>query len=380
LNTTLRLLCICFCLLSADVFAASKDDNEKALATIEASIKKVKQEVAALSKQRSKLSSEVEKNEQAIGDLQRQSSELTEKMAAERESQTALQQQAAKLEEQRRGLQLELSRYLRGAWMNGDEEYLKLLLSQQAPAETARVAQYYRYFSSARTRRIDEFNQLLAQLSQTQTELVGSTERLQQQQSDLETQKTTLADKQSERQKLLASLDSDLSGQNAQLNNLEQQRVESQLLIEELRQAAVRIKAAPDTPFTSKKGRMRWPVAGRMSHSFGSRYELGDLKYEGVLLDAKAGTDVTAVHAGRVVFSDWFGNSGQLLIIDHGDGYMSLYAHNQKLYKSAGTWVNEGDVIAAVGNTGGQSANGLYFEIRHDGKAENPANWCVTRN
>lgn len=380
MKIALRLLCCCVWLLPAAMFAASQDDSEKALATIESGIKKIKQEVAALSKQRSKLSTEVEKSEQAIRALQDQADKLSEQMKAERNSQTDLQQQATKLEVQRREQQAELGHYLRGAWMSGDEEYLKLLLSQQDPAESARISQYYRYFSAARSRRIDEFNQVLAQLAQTQTDLVASADRLQQQQNDLKAQQLALTDKQAERQKLLANLDDDLSGQNAQLNDLEQQRVESQLLLEELRQTATRLNAKPDTPFAKQKGRMKWPVAGRMSHSFGSRYELGDLTYEGVLLDAKAGTDVTAVHAGRVVFADWFGNSGQLLIIDHGDGYMSLYAHNQELYKPAGTWVNAGDVIAAVGNTGGQSATGLYFEIRHDGLAENPVNWCVARN
>jgi septal ring factor EnvC (AmiA/AmiB activator) len=107
---------------------------------------------------------------------------------------------------------------------------------------------------------------------------------------------------------------------------------------------------------------------------------LGDLTWEGVTIAGKAGADVQAVHHGRVVFSDWFSTSGLLLIIDHGDGYMSLYAHNQDLYKTVGEWVAAGEVIAAVGNTGGNRDYGLYFEIRYNGKAENPSLWCSARN
>ncbi|MES2606354.1 MAG: peptidoglycan DD-metalloendopeptidase family protein [Pseudomonadota bacterium] len=384
MKTILHLAVVCL-LLSPTVLVAAEqpanaDASKKELATIEASINKVKKEVAALGRQRSKLSTEVQSSERAIGDLQRQATSLNEQIAAERDSQVLLQQQAKKLEDQRKQQQGELGQYLRAAWISGNQEYLKLLLNQQDPAESARIVRYYEYFSASRSERIAEFNQLLLQLANTSNELSASAERMAQQQIDLQTQQATLADKQAERQKLLANLDDDLSGQNQQLNNLEQQRVETQLLLEELRQAASqRDSAKPATPFASRKGRLTWPVEGRVSHSFGSRYELGDLTYEGVMLDAKAGTKVTAVHPGRVVFADWFGNSGQLLIIDHGDGYMSLYAHNQELYKPAGAWVEAGDVIAAVGNTGGQSATGLYFEIRHDGKAENPVNWCIAR-
>jgi len=188
-----------------------------------------------------------------------------------------------------------------------------------------------------------------------------------------------LADKQAKRQTLLANLDADLSVRSNKLNSLEQQRVEIQLLMEELHRRS-RENLSKTDPFAAHKGHLPWPLAGKLLHAFGSRYELGDLTYEGIELAAEAGTAIKAIHHGRVVFADWFGNSGLLLIIDHGDGYMSLYAHNAQLNQKLGAFVQRGDVIASVGNTGGQRQTGLYFEIRHEGKAENPVNWCMPRN
>jgi murein hydrolase activator len=131
--------------------------------------------------------------------------------------------------------------------------------------------------------------------------------------------------------------------------------------------------------FTDRKGQMPWPLEGPHINSFGARHSLGDLTWEGITIGASAGENVRAIHHGRVVFAGWFATSGLLLIIDHGGGYMSLYAHNQELYKAVGEWVAAGDVIAAAGSTGGQREPSLYFEIRHDGRAENPLSWCAPR-
>jgi septal ring factor EnvC (AmiA/AmiB activator) len=151
-------------------------------------------------------------------------------------------------------------------------------------------------------------------------------------------------------------------------------------LLEELRNSIAELDAGgADTPFAERKGMLPWPTDGKVLYRFGSKHELGDLTRDGITLAAAAGTRVQAVHHGRVVFSDWLGNSGQLLIIDHGDGFMTLYAHNQELLKTEGDWVAAGETIATVGNTGGQRDSALYFEIRRNGKAENPVNWCIAR-
>ena len=128
-------------------------------------------------------------------------------------------------------------------------------------------------------------------------------------------------------------------------------------------------------PFANRRGKMTLPVKGKLKHTYGSQRIAGKLTWDGIVITAQEGTPVTAVHHGRVIFSDYMRSHGLLLIIDHGDGYMSLYANNQTLSKDLGDWVGSGDVIARLGSTGGQSYPGLYFEIRHQGQPVNPRHW-----
>jgi septal ring factor EnvC (AmiA/AmiB activator) len=132
-------------------------------------------------------------------------------------------------------------------------------------------------------------------------------------------------------------------------------------------------------PFAGMQGKLLLPVEGRISHRFGNQRNQGKLRWHGIFIDAAEGESVYAVHYGRVVFSDWLRGFGLLMIVSHGEGYMSLYGHNQALFRETGDWVSAGEVIAAVGDSGGQDKTGLYFEIRIDGKPNNPQNWCVTR-
>lgn len=369
------LLLLIVCLGSTQLDAASQDASEAELKQLERAIAKARKDVAALDNERSALAADVEASEKAIRELQQRTSDLDSQLASEQDSLSSLQDKEASLEKARKEQQQLLAGYLRSAWMNGSEESLKLLLNQQDPAETARLMRYYRYFGAARAQRINDFNAMLQQLVQTRADIAAGTTQLALQQAELQQRQSELDGRRQQRQQQLAGLEAQLKAGNTKLNDLEQQRVEMQLLLAELTRSAS-VAAGTGEAFAARKGKLAWPAQGKVSHAFGSRYGLGDLNYEGVLLAARAGSDVQAVHAGRVVFADWFGNSGLLLIIDHGDGYMSLYAHNQQLFKPVGAWVESGEKIAAVGNTGGQSENGLYFEIRHNGKAENPAQWC----
>jgi septal ring factor EnvC (AmiA/AmiB activator) len=131
-----------------------------------------------------------------------------------------------------------------------------------------------------------------------------------------------------------------------------------------------------NSPFASLQGKLKWPAQGRMVHHFGAYREQGALRWNGVLIAAPPGSPVRAVHHGRVVFADWMRGFGNLIIVDHGGGYMSLYGHNESLLKGPGDWVRGGETLATSGNSGGQSQAGLYFEIRHKGTPVNPARWC----
>ena len=134
-----------------------------------------------------------------------------------------------------------------------------------------------------------------------------------------------------------------------------------------------------EIPFQKRKGKMYWPTSGKISNKFGSRKAQGRLKWNGVLIKAASGQGVYAIHGGRVVFSDWIRSYGLLIIIDHGNGYLSLYGHNQSIYKEARDWITAGEKIASVGNSGGSQSPALYFEIRAGEKPINPKHWCLTR-
>ncbi|MCW8851123.1 MAG: peptidoglycan DD-metalloendopeptidase family protein, partial [Gammaproteobacteria bacterium] len=165
------------------------------------------------------------------------------------------------------------------------------------------------------------------------------------------------------------------------LNNLETSRGRIENLLKSLGELLADIPTSPSEtqPFVSQKGKLPWPVNGRFLNNFGQSKNYGDLKWNGVLIKAELGTPVRVVSHGRVAFSDWLQGFGFITIVDHGDGYMSLYGHNESLFKQTGDWVQAGEVIATAGDSGGQPTSAVYFEIRSRGKPINPSKWCSTK-
>jgi septal ring factor EnvC (AmiA/AmiB activator) len=158
---------------------------------------------------------------------------------------------------------------------------------------------------------------------------------------------------------------------------LEEDERRLQKLVESLQQAIRDIPTAGGEyeSLPSLKGKLRWPVAGQISTHYGERHFSGKLHARGVHIAARAGADVHAIARGRVVFADWLRGFGLLMIIDHGDNYMSLYGQNRSLYREVGDWVERDEVVAAAGNSGGQQKAGLYLELRKDGRPFNPGDW-----
>jgi septal ring factor EnvC (AmiA/AmiB activator) len=372
------LLCL---LLPRAVLPAQDAASEEELARIIKAIDTVKDELSGLRRERGDLQKDLESAERRISDVRGELKSTQDELSLAETRLSTLRQEADQLEAQRAEQQDLVAAYLRQAARQGGQSSLKLLLSQEQPQEAARLLRYHGYLSSARTELIRQYADNLARLDEVRDTIDTELVTLETRQETLATQEEELAGAQAQRETALASLDSKLTDGGAELERLEMQRVEIEVLLEELRRSITELPLdGSDEPITALKGKLPWPVEGRLTQRFGSRHELGDLTWEGLTIAAPAGTEVHAVHHGRVVFADWFGSSGLLLILDHGDGYMSLYAHNQELYKAVGEWVGSGTVIAAAGNTGGQSESGLYFEIRHDGRAEDPARWLRSRN
>lgn len=376
--------CIIALLLSltplSHLTAADEPPSQADLDAITEAISRVETRIENTSSERSDVESQLQETEQAISSVNSRIREVEQALAEERRRLEALQEEQARLEASRSEQQSTIARYLRSAWRGGRAEYLKLLLNQEDIARSNRMLQYYRHFNQARAERIAEWNRTLAAMRDVAADIAETNRTLAQRQQQLEEERSNLEASQENRETLLAELETVLEESGEELARLEGQREELALLIEELNRSVNSLSTNTE-PFAELKGRLPWPTdSGRLLNSFGSRHSQGDLIWQGVNISVPAGTEVRAIHHGRVVYADWFGSSGLLLIIDHGDGYMSLYAQNQELFHDVGDWVNSGAVIATAGDTGGQREAGLYFEIRHNGQSRDPVAWCEARD
>ncbi|MEJ2553364.1 MAG: peptidoglycan DD-metalloendopeptidase family protein [Gammaproteobacteria bacterium] len=261
----------------------------------------------------------------------------------------------ARLRAQRQASQAQLARQqrtlaqlLRAAYLLEQESPIKILLNATEPATVERSLRYYDYFYRSRAEHIAAINTTLTDLN-------------------------NLAQGIEHRQHKLDAL---IDRRNTQRRDLERSRHERNRLLAELNRD---IKNTKQRLFARLKGRLPMPARGTVTARFGASRHVGRLKWQGIVINAAAGADVKAVAAGRVVFADWLRGFGLLIIVDHGNGYMSLYGYNQELHKGVGDTVKAGEVIANVGSNGGHKQSGLYFEIRHQGTPINPLHWCKAR-
>ena len=271
-----------------------------------------------------------------------------------------------------------LSLQVRAAYTSGSQERIKLLLNQHDPASLGRLMTYYRYVSDHRRENIDAVTLHLEELAGLRQEAAAEQERLAKVTAARQAELSALDAAQEERQQLLAALKTRMEEAGAEMERLAAQEQDLARLILELSSILADYPITSEEPFTSLRGKLTWPVAGQLVHDFGQPRAGGAMNWNGVVLAAPRGREVRAVYHGRVVFADWLDGMGLLVIVDHGESFMTLYGYNESTLKSAGDWVAPGDAIATVGESGGQADSGLYFEIRQGTKPVNPRTW-VTR-
>ena len=275
----------------------------------------------------------------------------------------------------------QLARQIYTAYLMGRQEYPKMLLNQENPARVSRVVTYYQYLNQARTERIGHIQTSLSRLYTLEREIREHRHDLENMRTDQREQKTALETSRARRGVLLASLNREVRDQSKQIDRLHADEKRLEQLIEELK------TVVPDSPlppganrhFAKLRGRLPLPTHGRILARYGGSKNVGSLKWRGLLIGGKEGQSVISVFRGRVVFADWLRGFGLLLILDHGDGYMTLYGHNQSLHKGVGEWVEAGNTVASLGNTGDMEQPGLYFEIRQNGEPRDPLIWCKAR-
>jgi septal ring factor EnvC (AmiA/AmiB activator) len=317
-------------------------------------LKRPELEIAAAARELSRLQAELERQQARQRDLSRQADAANARLASERAA---------------------LARQVRMTYMTGREEVFRLLLSQDSPARLGRMLVYYDYFNRARSERIAAVATQLRSLAtlreeaeQVQRELAALEEA---QSAEIRARERS----REERTAVIAGLDASIEDAGNAIERLRAEERRLGQLVIQLAEALAGFPVASEEPFPRLQGQLAWPVPGRLAGDYGQPRAGGPLKWNGVLLATAQGTPVRAVYHGRVVFADWLPGLGLLIIVDHGDGYMSLYGHNEALLKEAGDWVRPGEAVAQVGDTGGRAEPSLYFEIRENGRPVNPHQW-----
>ena len=360
--------------------AAESSDPARAeaeLKSVRTQIDKVRADLERDAGQRDKLTREIEESEQTVSGARGALDKLKRERAVHTARRAELAAQRRAEESALNDRRAALAGQIRAAHMIGQEEPVKLLLNQRDPAEAGRVLTYYQYFGRARASQIAAINSHLADLATLDAALAEEEARLVALEEQRRGELSKLQSARERRGRALVSLESESKNRAKELERLKDQQGGLEKLVRELRRALERIDKFPTDSkdaFAKLRGKLSWPVAGKLIASFGQT-RAGGVKWDGVLVAGSQGTAVRAVYHGRVVFADWLSGLGLLTIIDHGDGYLSLYGHNERLYKEVGERVTAGDTIATVGDSGGRATPALYFEIRKAGRPVDPRPW-----
>ncbi len=363
------------------VAQANDPDTQEKLEQLERRMQAARGELDAYKGKQKKLKKVLRSAEQDIGKAQRKIKTTTLQLDEQQQKIARLDRQQKQLGANKIRQQQQVVQAIREAYQHGTQNRIKLILNQEDPASVARLLNYYDYFNKARHADIELYVKTLQELKELKSQTHATRLALQANLTRQNEQQRALKASWQQRNAALSKIDESIKAKSAQLSELTAERRKLAALVAEVEKqmAALDIETKGQTDgqsFTTRKGQMGWPTAGRIRHNYGARKAGSQLSWQGVLLRAEAGADVQAVHHGRIVFADWFGGSGLLVIVDHGNGYMSLYAHNQSILKEAGEWVSTGETIATVGQSGGKREPALYFEIRKSGKPIDPSIWC----
>ncbi|HNH90150.1 MAG TPA: peptidoglycan DD-metalloendopeptidase family protein [Thiobacillaceae bacterium] len=394
INDVARRLPLIFLLAAATAVAAPDNGKQEELKELRSRIQSLQEELEQATEDRSEVADALKKSERRISDVNRGLRDLEHR-------QRSLSRDLKQLNEDTRSTQGEIAEQqkrlavlLKERYIQGSGDALKLMLNGQNPGEVARNLEYYGYIGRARADLIRQHRESLARLRSLQDKTRQQNDSLTQVKQERVAQKKTLEAEKGARQEVLYKLSEQIRHQRKEIDTLARDEKRLTRLIEKLARLAAASAAKPAASqkpgqkvdrvadaslagldFVRLKGKLALPVAGEILHKFGANRDGGGPAWKGLFIRARQGQEVRAIGSGKVAFADWLRGFGNLLVIDHGDGYLSLYSNNESLYKQPGEPVRAGDVVAAVGATGGQDEPGLYFELRHQGKPFDPLAW-----
>ena len=385
-----RLLSLVLCCLT--LVNAAYADKQEELENLRKRIAAVQSEMDKTSESKSEAADALRESERAISNSNRKLAELSALQRSADRKLSKLQSQQDKLIADMAGQRELLGKLLYQQYLGGKHEYLKLFLNNQDPNQVARDLRYYQYIARGRANWLADLRDSLSELDAISMSTRDQRAELASLREEQSVQKSTLVKERRARQSMLAKISHQLRQQRREISRL--QRDESRLsqLVDKLTKmlaepespSLFRNEKLPDnrfdgSPFDQLKGKLTLPVKGVIANRFGTRRPDSTVRWKGLFLRTSSGQAVKAIAAGRVVFADWLRGFGNLLIIDHGKGYMSLYGNNETLYKQVGDVLRGGDTIAAVGNTGGNEEFGLYFELRYESKPLDPMRWMARK-
>ncbi|EMP55233.1 peptidase M23B [Marinobacter santoriniensis NKSG1] len=375
----LHLLALCLTLVVwAAPVTAQPDVTPAQVEALKDRIKDIDDWLADAEDDRSDLEQQLAATERRISTLTRERRDLRQKLEQQQQRLKQLSEEEAELTRTLDRQRESLKRQIRAAWMEGDAPAVKVLLNEIDPDRIARTMTYYEYLSRDTVAQLETFHDNLQALKRTEDQARATQDQLKQTEQQLAERQKQLAGSRKEREQTLAALKADIRTKRSEREDLEADRKRLERLLNEVQQAIASIPSPNESqPFKSLRRKLPWPANGKVISGFGDHYADGKLRRNGLLIGTKAEAPIKAVHYGRVVFANWLRGFGLLTIIDHGDGYMTLYGHSSSLFTSPGDWVAAGETIALAGRTGGADTPELYFEIRHNGKPDNPRRWLA---
>lgn len=346
-------------------------DEKQRLQQLQQDISALRDDLSSSKQKQNHIQDDLKRLEKEIARLSRQLHNTQKKLSKQHATQKKLQAETRQLNRKLIRSRELLSQQMRAGYSAGQQQALKLLLNQTDPAEAGRTLAYYGYFTQAQFKTIQNTQRSIQQLSAANEKLRQSTTKLESLKHDQQQQKSKLDQRKKSRNLVLTKLNNEITNKELRL---EKMLADERALANVFKTLRHRDQASFSN-IRKLKGKLRWPTKGRIRHNYGESRKLGKMRWKGVLISGSEGQEIRAIAPGKVVFADWIRGYGLMLIIDHGNSYMSLYGHNQGLYKDVGDVISSNEIIAALGNSGGNTETGLYFELRHKGKPINPRKW-----
>ena len=406
------LLFYLFTVFIGSAFAAKKIDVAKEdLSDLHEKIQALKKELDSNQEAHKDASDELKNSETAISAANKKLREINQKQKQNKNTLNSLKKQSLNLNENLSQQQQQLSHLLRQQYMYGGQSYTQLILQNKNPSDITRDVKYFSYIAKEHAKVIDAMQTNLVKVKKLNNQTAATLQEVADLKAKQEVEKKELEQQKQEKSTIVKTLSKQISAQHNEINKLKRDEKSLSNLVERLAKIipktilkktkkatkkkqdkiddgndekiasneATPTSAYSGSNFAALKGKLHLPVRGDVTNRFGAAREDTGVTWKGLFIKAAEGNDVKTVADGRVVFADWMRGFGNMIIIDHGNGYMSLYGNNQAVLKGVGDEVNAGDAIASVGNSGGNESNGLYYELRRQSKPFDPMGWSVIR-